>query len=308
MYRLHHLEARVHAYRIKTVLAHFRQAGIETVLIKGRSVARHYPEPGLRHYSDLDLCVAPNQYRQAQALVKSLGPLELYVDLHRALGRHDNLSWLDLLAHSEVVELDDLPVRVLGAEDHLRLLCVHWLRHGAWGPLGLCDIAAALEARGPNFDWQRALGPDKKHADWMTCALGLAHQLLGANIDDTPVLERANNLPQWLVPAVLAQWQTCINPNYREMALKEIPTLLLSPRKLFVELSARFSHPIRATIEVRGRFNELPRWPYQLGALLLRWYELPRQLALIPWHQLRKLAARGQRSDAATGPDSVCVI
>jgi hypothetical protein len=300
LYRLHHLEARVHAHKIKIILAHLSRAGIESVMMKGWSVARLYPEPGLRHYCDLDLCVAPNQYRPALKALKSFGPLASYVDLHRALGRHDKLSWDDLLARSELVKLDegldDIKVRVLGAEDHLRLLCVHWLRHGAWGPLGLCDIAAALEARPAKFDWKRSLGPDKKRADWMACTLGLAHQLLGAEVDGTPVAERARHLPGWLVPAVLEQWQTCINPNYRDMALAEIPTFLATPGKLLSELAARWRHPIRATVEVGGSFNEWPRWPYQLAALVQRSPELPRQIALLLWRKLRLL----RRSETIT--------
>ena len=289
VYRVNRLEARVHAYKIKTIVAHLNRTGIESVLMKGWSVARHYAEPGLRHYGDLDLCVAPNQYRAAQTALKSLGALECYVDLHRALGRNDQLSWVDLWANSELVELDDLKVRVLGAEDHLRLLCLHWLRHGAWGPLGLCDISAAIEARAANFDWQKAFGRDKKRADWMACALGLAQQLLGANVTDTPVAERARHLPQWLAPAVLEQWQTCINPNYRDMALRETLGLLRTPARLLHELGGRWRHPIRATVEVGGRFNDWPRGPYQLSALLLRSPELPRQLAIMAWSKLRGL-------------------
>ena len=224
-------------------------------MMKGWGVARLYPEPGLRHYCDLDLCVAPNQYLPALKALKSLGPLSSYVDLHRALGHHDKLSWKNLLAHSEQVELDDVKVRMLGAEDHLRLLCVHWLRHGAWGPLGLCDIAAALEARPANFDWERSLGPDKKRADWMACTLGLAHQLLGAEVDGTPVAERARHLPQWLVPAVLEQWQTCINPDYRDMALAETLKFSAHTRQTFVRASCSL-----ASSDPRHRRSA---WPLQ---------------------------------------------
>jgi hypothetical protein len=258
--------------------------------MKGWSVARLYPEPGLRHYSDLDLCVAPREYRSARKALRALGPLGSYVDLHSSLGRNDKLRWEELYARSELVELDGLPVRVLGAEDHLRLLCLHWLRHGAWGPLGLCDIAAALAARPATFDWQRSLGSDKKRADWMVCALGLAHHLLRAEIDETPVANRARNLPGWLLPAVLEQWQTCVNPNYRDLALAEIQPFFGAPKRLYAHLASRWRHPIRATIEVRGSFNNWPRGPYQFAALLLRSSELPRQIALLLARKLRSIA------------------
>jgi hypothetical protein len=287
LYRLHRLEGRVHAYKIKTVLAQMNQAGIEPIVMKGWCVARLYPEPGLRHYCDLDLCIERNQMRAARKVLKSLGPLEYYVDLHCGLGRHEKSSWTELFAHSEVVQFEGLPIRILGAEDHLRLLCIHWLGHGAWGPLGLCDIACALAARPASFDWDRCLGSDRKRADWVACTLGLAHQLLGAEVDDTPVADRAHHLPRWLIPAVLEQWETSINPNYRDMALAEIAAFLPTPGRLRSEVAARWRHPIRATVEVRGSFNEWPRGPYQLAALLLRSPELPRQMAMLLWYRVR---------------------
>lgn len=289
IYRLDRLEARVHVHKIKSILAHLKDARIECVLMKGWSIARLYPEPGLRHYCDLDLCVAPNQYRRTSRALESLGLSASYVDLHRALGRHDKLSWKDLLAHSQLTNLEGLPLRVLGPEDHLRLLCLHWLRHGAWGPLGLCDIAVALEARPAGFDWDKSLGRESKRADWVACALGLAHQLLGAQVENTPVADRARDLPRWLVPAVMEQWQTCANPNYRDMALADVSGLLRTPKKLVKEIGIRWRHPIRATIEARGRFNDLPRWPYQLAALLLRSPELPRQVVKMLLRQIRSL-------------------
>ena len=290
VYRLQRLESLAHIQKIKTVVGYLNSLGIDCVLMKGWSVARFYPEPGLRHYSDVDLCFAPKAVRAARQSLKGLGSLESYVDVHSGLGRHEKLAWSQIVSRAETVDLEGVNVRVLGAEDHLRLLCLHWLRHDAWNPIGLCDIAAALAARGANFDWMIALGSDKKHSDWMACALGLAHQLLAVEIEGTPVAERARQLPRWLVMAVLERWETCLNPNYRDMALKEMSPFLRSPTRFGKELRTRWHYPIRATMEVRGGFNDWPRAPYQMAAILLRWTELPRQLAMLSarW-------ARGQR-------------
>jgi len=296
VYRLQRLESLAHIQKIKTVINHLNSAGIDCVLMKGWSVARSYPEPGLRHYSDVDLCFAPRTVRTARQSLKSLGPLELYVDVHSGLGRHEKLAWSQIIGRAETVDLEGVSVRVLGAEDHLRLLCLHWLRHDAWNPIGLCDIAAALANRRSDFDWMVALGPDKKHADWMACALGLAHQLLGVEIEGTPVAQRARQLPAWLVMAVLERWETCLNPNYRDMALKEMRPFLGSPTRFVKELRTRWHYPIRATMEVRGGFNDWPRAPYQMGAILLRWTELPRQLALLTSRWARAQKKRGASS------------
>jgi hypothetical protein len=300
VYRLQHLESLAHVQKIKTVIAHLNAAGIDCVLMKGWSVARFYPDLGLRHYSDVDLCFAPNNVRAARQSLKSLGPLQLYVDVHSGLGRHEKLPWSHLVGRSETVDVEGVSVRILGAEDHLRLLCLHWLRHDAWNPIGLCDIAAALAVRRSDFDWDIALGSDKKHADWMACALGLAHQLLGAEIAGTPVAERAQRLPSWLVTSVLERWETCLNPNYRDMLLKEMSPFFRSPTRLVKELRTRWHYPIRATMEVRGSFSDSSRVPYQAAAILLRWTELPRQIAMLIARRIRAQKPRSASSSRAS--------
>jgi hypothetical protein len=280
LYRLHRLEASVHVREIKQVIALFREAGVEPVLVKGWSAARLYPEPGLRHYDDIDLCVKPDRYTAAHDALDRMqaGGSYVNVDLHCALDHLDRMSWDEMFARTELLPLEDVDIRVPCAEDHLRILCIHWLRHGAWRAAGLCDIAAALESRPEDFDWERCLGADPKRADWVACAIGLAHQLLGAQIENTPVAARARKLPRWLVPAVLRQWHLCVNPDSRKMALPALTEHLLKPGGLLQEIRTRWDHPIRATIQLHGSFNDWPRLPYQLGAWLMRSRELPRQL------------------------------
>jgi arylsulfatase len=70
----------------------------------------------------------------------------------------------------------------------------------------LCDVAVAFESRPEDLDWDLVLGSDQRRADWVACTIGLAHQLLGATIDGTPVAARSARLPKWLVPSVLAGW------------------------------------------------------------------------------------------------------
>src|SRR5713226_6695336 len=89
--------------------------------------------------------------------------------------------WDELFERSRLVSLGEEKVRVLCDEDHLRILCLHLLRSGAWRPLWLCDVAVALESRASDFDWDLCLGSDPKIADWVACTIGVAHQLLGAD-------------------------------------------------------------------------------------------------------------------------------
>jgi hypothetical protein len=267
-YRLHTLEAAIHESNIKEALTLFSAAGVTPLLIKGWAIARLYPEPGLRPYGDIDLCVRPEHYRRAQEVLKSVG-FKYPVDLHKGVIQHEGHSFAELFERSLLVQLDDVDVRILRAEDHLRTLCLHLLRHGAMRPLWLCDIALALESRVADFDWNLCLGRSRRRADWIACAIGLAHELLGVAVEDTPVQRRVEHLPTWLLPTALKEWGRLL--AYRTCGTGQPMTSYLTrPRGLLHALRSRWPNPITATISVESSFNELPRLPFQLGNCFLR--------------------------------------
>src|SRR5689334_5504512 len=217
-YRMHALHSALHETEIQQLFTLFRAAGVEPVLVKGWAVARWYSEKWLRPYGDVDLCFKAADYQTAAAVARTLEGRPFNVDLHDGFAKLDGLSEDDLLARSELIALGGVEVRVLGFEDQLRILCTHLLRHGAWRPLWLCDIAVAIETRPKDFDWARFFGTDPLEADWLACAIGLAHQLLGACVDDTPVAARAAALPRWFVPHVLKNWGAPFPINYPPMS------------------------------------------------------------------------------------------
>lgn len=270
-YRLHTLQAGIHERDIKEVITFFKRAGMEPVLVKGWAVARLYTERGLRPYGDIDLAFWPDQFDEAKALLQTEEGKKIDVDLHKGFRKLDDLSFEELFARTEVVALGDVEVRILGPEDHFRILCLHLLRHSAWRPLWLCDIAATLESRPSNFDWDRCLGQNPRRADWVACTVGLAHRLLGAKVDDTPVAERARNLPGWLIPSVLRNWDKP-DPNLYP-PLSYIPPLVTyfrRPAGIFTALRRRWPDPIEATVRMKGPFNEMPRLVFQLGNCFAR--------------------------------------
>ena len=264
-YRFHSIRTALREHTIKHVLTLLSAKRVESILVKGWAVARLYPEPGLRPYGDIDLVVRPEQYSSAVAATKGVGG-EYYVDVHDGVGHLDDHSFDDLFERSAVIKLDDVDVRVLSAEDHLRLLCKHLLHHNAFRPLWLCDVAAAVENRASDFDWDRCLGRNRRRADWVACAIGLAHELLGAEVTDTPVARRAARLPSWLAANVLKQWETPYNMSQAPVTHKApMAQYLRDPRGLLGDLRRRWPNPIEATVYVGGPFNELPRWPFQVG-------------------------------------------
>lgn len=238
-------------------------AGGDPLLVKGWTVARFYPETGLRPYGDIDLCFRPEHYDKAEAIRNSGEGTKYNVDLHKGFEKLDYQSLDALFERSEILRLGDVDVRVLKLEDQLRLLCTHLLRHGAWRPIWLCDIAVIVESLPADFDWNLCLTPDRRQADLVACAIGLAHQLLGARVENTPVAQRAGNLPNWLVPAVLKQWKRPqawdhTAPELMSVSLRHITHI---PKALL----RRWPNPVMATFNLKAPFNGFPRLPFQIG-------------------------------------------
>jgi hypothetical protein len=160
------------------------------------------------------------------------------------------------------VRLRDVEVRVLGAEDHLALLCLHMLGHGAWRPVWLCDIAAAVESVSSDFDWARCFPKDARRSHWVACALGLARKLLGADVSERVAVPP----PRWLVTAVLRQWAR--DEHY--MSTPSMAFVWRHPRLLAKAVRLRWPNAVQATVELGGPFNDLPRLPFQLGDCVWR--------------------------------------
>jgi hypothetical protein len=261
-YRLQTLYSGLHEVEIEQVIKMLAAAGLDPLLIKGRVAAALYPERGLRPYGDIDLCFESDQYQTARTVLNTPVGKAFNVDVHDGIDAVYGLSFSEVIARASMMKVGKVEVRVPCFEDHLRILCIHFLKHGAWRPLGLCDIAAALESRREDIDWDRCFGSEKRIVNWMACTIGLAHRLLGANCDG-PRFARPKNLLRWLAPAVLRQWERPY-PDWNETpAFFKFD--LRKPAVLKSEIRKRWPNPIRATISFGGPLNEFPRLPFQLG-------------------------------------------
>ena len=262
-YRLHAVQAELHELEIKEAVELLRSIGVEPVVVKGWAIARLYVEPGLRPYGDIDLCVDPNQYLAAKRLLDDLASRRLRIDLHQGLVRFGNQSWSELYSRSRRAEVQGVPVRTLGPEDHLRLLCFHFLREGAWRPLWLCDVAVALESQPADFDWNLCLGMTERSRNYVACTLTLAKHLLTANLDGVPETALAKQLPSWFVPAVLKEWQV------RSMYQRHRSPLTSAWRRPINTLRKVRSHwpgAVEATVSLNAAFDETARLPLQIGS------------------------------------------
>jgi hypothetical protein len=201
-HRLQTLAGIHHEAAVQELVQRLRVVGVEPILIKGWSLARLYPERGLRPSSDVDLCVPADQITAALAALS--GPLPCQVDLHADISDLPDRSWSSLLRRSQLVPLGRSDVRIPGWEDHLRLLCLHLARHGISRPLWLCDVAVCLEALPTHFDWDLFQWGNRQHTSWARCVIGLARRLLGAasTLPTPPTLD----VPPWIEQAVCWSW------------------------------------------------------------------------------------------------------
>lgn len=266
-YRLNTLHALLNQETIKQVIALLRSVGIEPILVKGWAAAQFYPEQALRPYGDIDLCVPPEQFAAAETALRTLPGMQYEVDLHSGFEKFGGGDRERIYARSQVVQLGESTVRVLSAEDHLRVLCIHMLREGAWRPLWLCDVAAAVESLPADFDWDSCIGKKKRWANWIACALRLAEQLLGAEIKNATAAERLKHLPRWLTRALLKEWGS-LKPSMVRRHRAPMASYRRRPSGILAGFRHRWPNPIEATIFARGTFNELPRLPFQLGSYL----------------------------------------
>jgi hypothetical protein len=143
------------------------------------------------------------------------------------------------------------------------------LREGGWRPLWLCDVAAAVESRSADFDWDCCLTQNRQLSDWVICAIRLAHQLLGANIQDTPAERSTRPLPRWLIPAILKEWAS-ETPSMMQRHNSPMASYRFYPAKFLAGLRHRWPNPIEATISANRRFSEMPRLPYQIASYVAR--------------------------------------
>lgn len=268
--------------RSSTSLFFFRKKGIEPVLIKGWAASRNYPEPFRRVYSDIDIAVDPRVYQKALELIDIE---KVNIDLHRGLRHLDTAGWDDLFAGSKLVNLSGIDIRLLRPEDHLRVLCVHWLNDGGIYKEKLWDIFYAVKNRPADFDWERCLGAvGERRRFWIICTIGLAHRYLNLDICDLPFRDSAEKIPLWIKKALEREWAS----GQRLISLD----ICVHDRGLFLaQLKKRMPpNPLQATIEMEGDLRARSRVYYQFASFLKRINPSARRLG-------RKISRRKKKTN-----------
>jgi Uncharacterised nucleotidyltransferase len=264
-FRWNLLQKKAQDVRVGRAFSFFRQHGIEPILIKGWAAGRVYPPDKFRDAIDIDLAVSESDYRAAHRLNRSEPAQGLAVDLHRELRHLDTLDWDDLFTNSQLIETGSGLARVLRPEDHLRVLCVHWLTNGGADKARLWDIRYAVENRPDDFDWSRCLGSvSPKRRRWIACTIGLAAMYVDLDIDELPIAAECRDVPQWMVRTVEQEWG-------REIKLQPLEVSLYDRKLLISQVKRRLNpNPIYATVSMEGSLDARTRFFYQVGNFFQR--------------------------------------
>jgi hypothetical protein len=185
------------------------------------------------------------------------------VDLdHDQFRRFENRSFADFYASCDTVHLGSTPIKVLRREDQVRTLCLHFLKHGGWRPIWLCDIALLLESKNIAFDWELCLGNNQRRARWIGCTIALARDLLGSRIPHGAPPAVTSSPPKWFARTVLKEWSNAGPPSAPTLAF----LIAAKPRRerLKSAMRGRWRNPIQATVDCEGAFDGFTRLPFQL--------------------------------------------
>jgi hypothetical protein len=264
-YRFYLLRKRFAEGLILSAFRKLRRAGIEPILIKGWAAAQNYPETVPRFFSDIDLAVEASEYERARNLIEkeNIGG----IDLHRELRQLDTLPWARLFRNSELVGMEDEEIRVLCPEDHLRVLCVHWLISGGENRERLWDIVYAVRNRPEEFDWSKCLGVvNPTRRQWIIMTVGIAHRYMNLELEGIPFAEEAKDLPVWVVRRLEKEWA-------KNLEIRSLRSQLNHPIGLIRQIKKRIPpNPIQATVDCEGEFTmtRRRRFEYQIRHMIRR--------------------------------------
>ena len=155
LWRMNVLKVAEQRRQLALVLTRLAKVKIQAILLKGLSAANLYPDPRWRPVGDIDFYISSEQIDDAKRVIAELYDEQILmpIDLKHEASIWTSLSFSEVLKRCGSLDVCGSSVRVLGPEDNLRFLCLHFLQHGGGRALWLCDVAAAVENRPAGFDW-----------------------------------------------------------------------------------------------------------------------------------------------------------
>lgn len=251
----------VHTGEMKRLVPHFQANGIETIVLKGPSLAqRIYGQIALRPFGDLDLLVQPQDVARAWMLLEAEGYAPAYAVRHAqlpALMQADNHLPLHRAADNACVELHwtlfartratsfdmrgawarreplvvrDLPVMTLAPRDLVHFLLLHGAKHMWCRLVWLTDVAWFM-MRYPAFDWSALLEHARQSGTLRMVLVGLA---LTREVFQCPLenaVARGIAADTQVPPLAAWMWQRLLTGNQTLPTGRELVKLVLRTRE-----------------------------------------------------------------------------
>ena len=258
------LRHEANAVRLESAIDAIRLRGIEPLLIKGYAAAANYPDPSTRPYSDVDLCVAPEDYHRAKSVIRELN-LGIGIDLHRGLRHLHSVPYATVFNRSTTLGVGNTSIRIPDPQDHLVILGTHWLNDGGARLHRLDDVRYLVE-RFSGLDWnriKRELPPNRWR--WLTVTLGAAVKYRGLTLDHASLTVPELEIPAWMDEALVSEWgSTPIEPLYYAKG---------DWRRFLTQLRRRFPpNALESVVECDGDID--------VGNI--RWYQIRSFVSRIP--------------------------
>jgi hypothetical protein len=238
-------------HHVSTLLSSLRDAGIETIVLKGAALALlHYKDSGLRPMNDFDVMVHAEQTSAAIALMRELGwnPMprspealtESYLSIvnshgfvHNA-GRECDLHWhlfpeccqadadKDFWEQSVPFQIHNVPTRSLTPTDQLLHVCVHGAEWNPVPPLRWVADAMMIMKTAP-IDWDRLIAQARKRRLILPLrdTLDYLHSKLAAAVP-SGILPSLHNIPASRLELAEYKYKT---ENYESKPLGYLPVL-----------------------------------------------------------------------------------
>ncbi len=257
---------RVYETKLAKLCSKLEKSGYAPVVIKGWAAAQFYPKPWNRIIGDVDLVFRPEVI--GEDLEKMLCEnADLPFDVHSGLRRLDTHSLEDLYKNSFYIDCCGTPVRVLRVEDHLRVLCVHWMNDGGANKDKLWDIFYAIDRNRNEFDWDRCLNTvSSGRKQWIQSIIHLAHIYLGLETDNLPFAGELKKNPVWLGRTVEKEWISKVKLKPLHLCLGDGQTFI---RQIVKRIPP---NPLQATVELEQDITGEVRFHYQFINILTRFY------------------------------------
>lgn len=263
-FRWNKLALRKFEVAIVEAFQRLRTIGVEPILIKGWAANRFYPKEKPRTFGDIDLAIHTSDFDRSESFLLDV-PKSVSIDLHREFRHLDSVSWNELFGRSQLIRIDDTDIRIPSPEDHLRILCTHWLTDGGENKDRLWDIYYAVENRPSDFDWSVCLDSvSTTRRKWVVVTVAAAHKYLNLDISGLPFENEIIDLPLWMQKSLESSWNS-------DLQLVPLHACLGDRRLLWKQIRKRLPpNPITATVDVEGEFDGSGRLKYQIRSILKR--------------------------------------